>query len=273
MVFSFFRKGPKSGSTGRGRAAPVLTPGTRLYAVGDIHGRADLLNNLHEQIIADAATADSSTRLVVLYLGDYVDRGLESRQVIDLMLEDSFPGFERIFLKGNHEQVMLDFHRDPLDGRAWLQYGGRAALYSYGAGGEAVGESDERLQKLHQWFVKNLPDDHLDFLQNLALYHIEGDYLFVHAGIKPGMAVEKQGEQSLLWIRDEFTNSRKNHSFMVVHGHSITEAPDCRPNRIGVDTGAFRSNILTCLVLEGEEQRFLATEPGVGAAIGAGSGL
>jgi serine/threonine protein phosphatase 1 len=245
---------------GRERAGPPPTvpAGARVYAVGDIHGRAGLLSEMHGLILADAATSDAERRVVV-YLGDYVDRGLESRQVVDVLLDEPLPGFESVHLKGNHEEFMLVFLEDTGVGTGWLNNGGNATLYSYGVGLDEAAGVAERLEAARVDLASKLPPRHLGFLGSLRLTHEEGDYLFVHAGIRPGIPLERQHEEDILWIRDDFLDSTRDHGKIIVHGHSITTDPEVRPNRIGIDTGAFGSGTLTCLVLEGAEREFLLT--------------
>ena len=244
----------------RAQPVPARGPaGRRIYVIGDIHGRADLLRQMHGMILADAADR-GSRRPVVVYLGDYVDRGLESRQVMDLLIEEPLAGFEEVRLLGNHEQAMLDFLEDAGIGPAWLYYGGAATLYSYGINAQTrPPEGAERFSWLSAELARALPPDHLRLLQSLSLHHVEGDYLFVHAGIRPGLAIERQQREDLLYIRDEFLNFPDSHGMIVVHGHTITADPDVRPNRIGIDTGAFATGRLTCLVIDGDERRFLQT--------------
>jgi serine/threonine protein phosphatase 1 len=244
----------------RARPVPAQGPaGRRIYVVGDIHGRADLLRQLHGMILADSG-AHRNRQRVVVYLGDYVDRGLESRQVLDMLLDEPLQGFEQVHLLGNHEQAMLDFLEDPAIGPAWLYYGGAATLYSYGINAQArPPEGAERFAHLSAELGQLLPSRHVRFLRRLSLYHMEGDYLFVHAGIRPGVTIERQKADDLLYIRDEFLSFREPHERIVVHGHTITNDPDVRPNRIGIDTGAFATGRLTCLVLDGPERRFLQT--------------
>lgn len=238
---------------------PSAVPdGSRIYAIGDIHGCRDLLDRLHEQILRDVLDF-KGTRRVVVYLGDYVDRGLESREVVDRLLDDPLPGFESIYLKGNHEQALLDFLQDSRVALDWMSYGGDATLYSYGVGLEGPRSNPATLMKLQEKFRTNLPERHLAFYQSLALAHEEQDYLFVHAGIKPGVPLDAQKESDLLWIRDEFLDSGENFGKVIVHGHTITRVPEVKKNRIGIDTGAFASGVLTCLVLEGSDGRFLDT--------------
>lgn len=225
----------------RSKPRPAFAPsGTRVYAVGDIHGRVDLLRALHGLIAADAEQG-AALRKVVVYIGDYIDRGADSREVIDLLLDEPLAGFEAVYLRGNHEQALLDFYQDTAITPAWLSFGGDATLYSYHVASPALGDSAERLLQAQSEFKAKLPPRHLAFYRALALHHREGDYLFVHAGIRPGIALETQSEQDLLWIREAFLKSRADHGCIVVHGHSITPRPDSKPNRIGIDTGAWKS--------------------------------
>ncbi|MHA1112880.1 MAG: metallophosphoesterase [Alphaproteobacteria bacterium] len=254
----FRRNGAARGNPTR-RARPPA--GTRVYAVGDIHGRADLLDELHRMIAEDAAGV-AAARRVVVYLGDYIDRGFESRRVLDILIDAPLDGFEAVHLLGNHEQALLDFLADVGTGPAWMSFGGDATLVSYAVGLPAKLDRRSRLEVARADLKRRLPDAHLDFLRNLALYHVEGDYLFVHAGIRPGVALEKQSREDMIWIRDAFLNSSVDHGRIVVHGHTIHPdlgAPDMQTNRIGIDTGAYASGRLTCLVLDGAQRRFLQT--------------
>jgi serine/threonine protein phosphatase 1 len=237
----------------------AVPPGTRVYAIGDIHGRLDLLTRLHESIAADAVGATAERRVLV-YVGDYVDRGPHSSGVIDLLLDRPLPGFEIVHLLGNHEDAMLRFPDDIAVGPTWLQYGGVETLLSYEIELSSGGWRDEReLRRLQGEVRRRVPRRHVEFMRSMKLTHLEGDYLFVHAGIRPGIPIEGQERDDLLWIRGEFLDSRKDHGKIVVHGHTITESPELRPNRIGIDTGAFFSHRLTCLVLDGTSQSFLHT--------------
>ena len=252
-MFERFRAGRS-----RAEARPAAPAGTRLYAVGDIHGRSDLLRAMHGLILADAARRPTPRKLVV-YLGDYVDRGNDSSGVIELLLNQPLPGFEHVHLRGNHEDILLTFLDDLSIGPNWLTYGGRETLESYGiAAPEAQAEPAE-LERAQLALHANLPRAHLDFLRALPLAHAEGGYFFVHAGIRPGVPLERQHQDDLLWIREEFLESQADFGCVVVHGHTITAAPEVRHNRIGVDTGAFFSDHLTCLVAEGGERSFLQT--------------
>jgi len=237
-------------------AKPAYPDGKRLYCIGDIHGRADLLEQLHAMIEADASGYHGDKQL--LYLGDYIDRGEESRRVVDILLQQSLPGFEAIHLLGNHEQALLDFLLDPHAMVSWLGFGGMATLHSYGID-TGLASSLPSLEAIRSKLEEQLPDSHREFYENCILSHAEGSYYFVHAGIRPGVALEKQHFKDQLWIREAFTASTANHGAIVVHGHTISAEPELLPNRIGIDTGAFATGVLTALVLEGTTQRILQT--------------
>jgi serine/threonine protein phosphatase 1 len=242
-----------------GAAAPAFTRGARMYCIGDIHGRADLLEQLQALIRADSAAWEG--RKKVLYLGDYIDRGPDSQQVIDRLLYEPLPGFEQICLLGNHEQALLDFLEYPDHAAGWLGFGGLATLLSYGVRLERPPAASDPVT-LSEALRRKLPPAHLDFFNGLARFHQEGSYAFVHAGVRPGIPLEEQAPDDLLWIREEFTRHASPHEYIIVHGHSITEQAELLPNRIGIDTGAFHTGVLTCLVLEGSGQRLLQTGPG-----------
>lgn len=238
---------------------PAVPPGRCIYAVGDIHGRADLLKSLHDKILADAATRPAERRMVV-YLGDYIDRGGGSRQVIERLIDQPLPGFEAVHLLGNHEDSLLRFLDDSAAGPAWLFYGGEATVASYGIDPHLrPPRGEDPMLMIQTELRRRLPQRHLDFLRGLKLTHTEGDYLFVHAGVRPGVPLDRQAPEDLLWIRREFLTSTVDHGWVVVHGHSISTWPENRANRIGIDTGAFASDRLTCLVLEGKSRFFLQT--------------
>jgi serine/threonine protein phosphatase 1 len=237
-----------------------LPAGVRVYAIGDIHGRADLLEQLHRLIADDAASA-CGLALQVVYLGDYVDRGLQSREVIEMLASTPLPGFATVFLRGNHDQQFLDFLKLRQGGGDWLQYGGDATVYSYGVRiAEGIDHSG-RLDRMWHDLVRVVPPRHVRFLEHLRFAYEIGDYVFVHAGVDPEKDLTMQTEADLLWIRDEFLDSEADYGKIIVHGHSMSRDPDVRSNRIGIDTGACYSNRLTALVLEGGIRRFLATQP------------
>jgi serine/threonine protein phosphatase 1 len=255
MLKRLFASRPRPQAIERVTSVP---PGSRVYAIGDIHGRADLLADLHGKLKDDARQGRIERRCVV-YLGDYVDRGLQSREVIDLLLDAPLEGFESVHLMGNHEEFMLRFLEEPKAGPGWFMNGGGATLYSYGVRMPARGTDLTRISHLGEQLRGNLPERHLAFLTRLKRWHIEGDYYFVHAGIRPGVPLEEQRDEDILWIREPFLDDQSDHGKMVVHGHTITPEPELRPNRIGIDTGAYATGVLTCLVLEGSERRFLQT--------------
>jgi len=240
------------------RRLPVVPHATRVYAIGDIHGRLDLLEHIEEMIQRDVDQGGPDRRVVV-YLGDYVDRGMEARQVTERLMARALNGFELVHLKGNHEEFLLQFLEDARIGPGWLRNGGNSTLYSYGVRPPERATDLAALERARLEFKRKLPPHHLDFYRNLALSHVEGDYLFVHAGIAPGRPLDRQEPNDLLWIRDEFLQSDADHGKLVVHGHTIVEEPDVRSNRIGIDTGAYATGRLTALVLEGDTQRYLQT--------------
>lgn len=239
------------------RSAPGS--GALIYAIGDIHGCARELDELHAQIINDAARrgGGQARRVTLVYIGDYVDRGPDSAGVIDRLLAPApINGAERIFLRGNHEDAMLLFLADPDAGADWLDYGGLETLSSYGV---SPGGGPLWRQKLSEGLAARLPPAHKQFLETLRDRWSHGGYGFVHAGIRPGLAWEAQKTDDLLWIREPFLSSRTKFDRKIIHGHTITDRPDVRPNRIGIDTGAYHSGILTAVVIDGEEEGFLQT--------------
>lgn len=231
---------------------PHLPAGRRIYAIGDVHGRADLLGRMQRRIAADVELNPIDGPLLIC-LGDYVDRGPDSAGVLDLLLEEAPAGMERIALMGNHEELMLRFLIDESAAPVWFANGGDATLESYDI------DPLDSYERARRQLDRLLPHRHRALLESLVLSHSEGDYFFVHAGVKPGVALERQRREDLLWIRGEFLHSEADHGKVVVHGHSITAEPEIRSNRIGIDTGAYASGRLTCLVLEGRKRRFFVT--------------
>ena len=230
----------------------------RVYAIGDIHGRLDLLRTL-EGLIRDDAAAAPEARKGVVYLGDYVDRGPDSRGVIEHLLAEPLAGFAAVHLIGNHESMMLDFLRDVAMGPGWMWNGGDATLESYGVAAP-IGWSDrDQLEAARGGLSAALPPEHRSFLDRLVRSHREGDYLFVHAGIRPGVDLDTQDPNDLIWIREPFLDSTADHGVVVVHGHTITREPELRDNRIGIDTGAYGTGRLTSVVLVGDQARVIQT--------------
>ena len=242
-------------------AAPAATPpGTLVYAIGDIHGRADLLARIHAGIAHDAGRRPAARRVLV-YLGDYLSRGRDAPAVIERLLAWQPPGWEVVTLRGNHEDLVRRFLDGELNaGRIWLDYGGVEALAHYGiALDDPLARDPAAIGGLRARFAAALPAAHRDFLRGLAACHREGGYFFAHAGVAPGVPLEAQDESDLAWIRKPFLESTLDHGAVVVHGHCICAEPEVRRNRIGIDTGAYRTGVLTCLVLDGEERSFLQT--------------
>ena len=236
------------------KAKPRVPAGRRIYAVGDVHGRADLLSDLFMRIDDDLEvrpTADS----VQVFLGDYIDRGPNSRQVIDLLIARRRRR-DVLFLKGNHEACALQFLSDPTVLSKWLNMGGINTLLSYGV----MPTRRDDLESQHNVSTalrQAMPDSHRRFIEGLALSFTCGDFFFVHAGVRPGISLQGQSQQDLLWIRDDFLLHEEDFGMVVVHGHTPIYEPDIRSNRINIDTGAYATGRLTCLVLEGDDVSFL----------------
>ena len=249
----------KTSETTAARRLPQTPAGMRIYAIGDIHGQLPLLDRLHGAIEADAARHNALQRIVV-YLGDYVDRGLHSREVVDRLLDGPLPGFRAVHLMGNHEQAVLDFLEDPSFGMQWANFGGLETLHSYGVE-DAMGLSrPQDFFAAADRFSEKLPARHLRFLKSLLPSVTLGDYFFVHAGVKPGVPLSRQAVEDMLWIRDEFLGSDEDFGKIVVHGHTPEPEPVMKANRVGVDTGAYITGVLSCVVLEGTELRFLQAQ-------------
>lgn len=245
----------------QGITPPHVPPGRRVYAIGDVHGRYDLLTTLLSMIEADAE-GDARDENVLVFLGDYVDRGPDSKRVVERLTMPPPPGFDIVCLKGNHEEIMLQFLDGEGDAILWLRNGGRETLRSYGIDTSDLYASpipDQAIEQVRRQLRSLIPGSHVEFLSSLDLMHPEGDYLFVHAGVRPGVELADQREEDLVWIRNDFLKSSEDFGKIIVHGHSITYQPTITANRIGIDTGAWRSDVLTCLVLDGEERRFLST--------------
>jgi serine/threonine protein phosphatase 1 len=241
------------------RSQPIscsVPEGVRVYAIGDIHGRLDLLDRLLT-MIDDDDRARGPARSELIFLGDLVDRGPDSVGVIERLMALRETGRVR-YLMGNHEEVFLRAVDGDLRALRFLvRIGGRETLLSYGISEEDYRrlDFDELLALLQQ----KVPQTHIAFLSVFETMIEVGDYLFVHAGLKPGVAVEDQKTSDLCWIREDFLSHRESFGKMVVHGHSITEDIDEQPNRIGIDTGAFASGRLTAIGLEGDQRWYLST--------------
>jgi serine/threonine protein phosphatase 1 len=240
---------------GLGRRAPAAIPdNNRVYAVGDIHGCLDQLSGLHARIAADAAGYTGNTHII--YLGDFIDRGRSSKGVVDAVRNQVPAGCKPYYIKGNHDQALLDFLADPETYRVWKAFGAGDTLLSYGVR-PPLFDQLEPITKARDELLTSMPADHLSFFKSLELKVEIGGYVFVHAGIRPGIPLSRQSEEDLLWIREEFLSSQSAHEKVVVHGHTPLEAPVRTSNRISVDTGAYATGVLTAAVLEGTSCRFV----------------
>lgn len=232
----------------RGRR-PSLPVGLRVYAIGDIHGRLDLLNRLLSLINADIAQFPAIRPLFV-FLGDYIDRGHWSRETIDRLIEHAGE-HQSVFLKGNHELIAISCLSDRTKIDQWLRLGGVETLSSYGVAPDLFANCEQGAGT-QLAFHNALPQSHFRFFRNLQESFSSGDFFFAHAGVKPDVDLEHQTEKDLLWIRHEFLSSSRDFGKIVIHGHTPTPEIELRSNRINIDTGAFATGRLSCLVIEGE---------------------
>jgi serine/threonine protein phosphatase 1 len=227
---------------------PGLPAGARIYAFGDIHGRADLLEKMFAVIDVDVSR-NPVERPIEVFLGDYIDRGPYSRETLKLLIERS-QSREMVCLKGNHEAYCLEVLRDPAKLDDWRQIGGLQTLLSYGVQPSLNPTAAEQVDLIRQ-LKAAMPRDHVRFLQSLKSSFSCGDFFFVHAGVKPGIPLDEQQEHDLLWIRDEFLSSEEDFGKFIVHGHTPVRAPDIRANRANIDTGAYATGNLTLLTIQG----------------------
>jgi diadenosine tetraphosphatase ApaH/serine/threonine PP2A family protein phosphatase len=234
----------------RKRPRPQVPDGTRIYAIGDIHGRVDILDNMFKRIDANIAS-NPIPQSIEVFLGDYIDRGPASREVLDRLIARKHT-HRTVFLKGNHETYVSNFVANPSILKEWQHLGGLETLMSYGITPSFNAGTAAQLQ-LAGAFDLALPESHRRFLGDLKLSYTCGDFFFAHAGVRPGIPLEKQREKDLLWIRQEFLLCEDNFSKVVVHGHTPVPQLDIRPNRINIDTGAYATGNLTCLMLEGDQ--------------------
>lgn len=229
-------------------------PGLRLYAIGDIHGCLEQLEALFASIDSDLA-ANPVQDHEIITLGDYVDRGPDSRGVIEFLARQH-QSRPLTCLRGNHDQRMLEFMDIPEEiGEAFLFFGGRELLESYGLDPSA----SHGISALAREFRRAVARNHVEFVDNLELSASRGDYFFCHAGIRPGVPLDAQQPNDLLWIREEFLIHQHPHPKVIIHGHTPRDTVDIQPNRINVDTCCFQSGVLSCVVLEGKSHRFLQT--------------
>ena len=246
---------------------PAGAPGRRAYVVGDVHGRLDLLDELLEKIHADIDERDECDILLV-FVGDLIDRGPSSAQVVERLRTYQHPGVRTIFLLGNHEEVLLRILAgDASLIRNWMTFGGAECFRSYGGDPKSLtGLSDEDSVAMIR---RAIPAQHVEFLERFIDTCRFGDYLFVHAGIRPGIILEEQRQSDLRWIREPFLLDDTDHGYVVVHGHTIAHEVEERPNRIGVDTGAFATGVLSALAIEGEDRWLIDTRVSADTAVSA----
>jgi serine/threonine protein phosphatase 1 len=255
-MFKLFRKKPEP-------PPPPFVPhtaGRTIYAIGDVHGRRDLLDRLLITLEDDVARRDEPQRPLLIFLGDYVDRGPDSRGVVD-RIRSVIAGdtFETIALMGNHERAMLNFLIDPFAHRAWLTFGGQETIMSYGAPAPEPDADDDTLIDCAAK-LESLAAPHLDFLRRLKLWHVVGNHLFVHAGVRPGVALEEQEDSDLLWIRAKFLGAERHGlPYRVVYGHTPGPAVLIGEDRVSVDTGAYASGVLSAVRVKDAEIDVLDT--------------
>jgi serine/threonine protein phosphatase 1 len=253
------RSQPQGAGLHRARRVP---DGYRIYAVGDVHGQSDLLEAMLNAIDRSEATLPPAITIEI-FMGDYVDRGPASAGVIERLAQPAAGNRQRVCLRGNHEQMMSLFLEDPTVLNGWRTMGGLDTLASYGIARQLIADPASGPRLRREFFLK-VPEHHRKFLRELWLYFQFGDYVFVHAGLRPGIMFEQQSERDMLWIRDDFLKSDADFGFTVVHGHSPAPQVDVRPNRICVDTGAYATRRLSCAVLEGETVCVLQVGPALG---------
>jgi serine/threonine protein phosphatase 1 len=239
----------------------AVEPGERIYAIGDVHGRLDLFDELIDRIRNDQAFRPAA-KIRLILLGDVIDRGFEAAELVRRLMAYSAASDRLVVLKGNHEQVMVQALRGDANAmRAWLSLGGGASLQSWGVPQELF--ANPHPHSLYKAARRQVSKAELKWLDSRPLTFASGDYLFVHAGIRPLVPLAEQHSASLLWIREPFLSWQGDLPAVVVHGHSArSNGPEVRPHRIGLDTGAFHTGCLTALGLEGNQRWFLSTAGG-----------
>ncbi len=239
-------------------ARSPTTGGRLVYAVGDVHGYTAQLETLIAELRRDAAIGAPVQRPLLVFIGDYVDRGPDSRGAVEAVMRLEAGGlFDVVALMGNHEHALLRFLDDPAFAPAWVANWGQATLRSYGVEPPRDLENMDACARTRAAFTRAFPAAHRAFFERLPLRLTLGDYLFVHAGVRPGVALAEQADRDLMWIRHEFLHSDEDLGAVVVHGHTPSEAPEHRANRIGIDTGVYMSGVLTAVRLEGADVRFI----------------
>lgn len=226
--------------------------------MGDVHGRLDALQPLIAQIADDLQATHPAEPALLVFLGDYVDRGPDSKGVVDLVLKmKAASGLETRALKGNHEEALLQFLDQPSFGATWMEHGGGPTLVSYGVQPPPTRTDNEAWAQTAELLGKALPPEHREFYAGLELMLTVGDYAFVHAGVRPGVALEDQLEKDLLWIRQEFLQEKGPFGKVIVHGHTPMEEAQLLPHRLGVDTGCYATGVLTAVRLHDTDQRLI----------------
>ncbi len=234
----------------------ALRPGLRIYAIGDVHGCAHLLDRLAELIRIDFAERPAD-KAQAIFLGDYIDRGPASAAVLARLSQGHFP-VPFLALRGNHEQMLTEFLENANYLDSWRQFGALETLHSFGIPITDVRNPDG-FRRAQENLKETLSPEILRFIEGTLVSHELDDYFFCHAGVRPGVPLASQREDDLLWIREDFLTSRADHGKLIVHGHTPVEAPEERTNRLNIDTGAYLTGALTCLVLEGTSRRFLSS--------------
>lgn len=242
--------------TATSQPAPELPFEAPVYAIGDVHGRADLLKGLMKVITNDQNVGDEKPHIV--FLGDYIDRGFQSRDVIDMLIDlGEDDRYETVFLKGNHEQAMLHFLSDHNIGPEWANFGGRETLISYNIAPPKSIEAAEEWHPIQKQLQRTIPKSHVEFLEQLIVSHKIGPYGFVHAGVRPGIPYENQADEDLMWIRDEFLSAKAKEDLFIVHGHTPVDDPYLDHRRVNVDTGAYFTGRLTAVKIFKGRMSFL----------------
>ena len=253
------------------RSSTDPTAGELIYAVGDVHGRYDLLKQLVAMVLDDWTARDPGVRPLLIFCGDYVDRGPHSAAVVEAMIWlQQRADIQACFLKGNHEAALMRFLDNPTDSAGWFRFGGIETLQSYGVSAPAPDDAAACL-RARDLLLQRMPSSHLRFLERLELMLVVGDYAFVHAGVQPGVDLRGQREEDLLWIRQEFLADEGPFEKVIVHGHSWTDdQPQILPHRIGIDTGAYATGVLTAVRLCGADIGLLQArdvQPAVAEAV------
>jgi len=241
------------------RPLPSLPPAYRVYAIGDIHGRLDLFEDLLTLIAADNA-ARGAVHVDLVLLGDLIDRGPASAGVVRRAMQKPSWAAQLVALMGNHEEAMVEAFDGNLEmARIWLRVGGLEALQSWGV--DVSRFENVSVDEAMTMARKAVPPDERAWMARMRTFYAVGNYYFVHAGVRPGVPLPKQHSKDAFWIREEFLGSRTHHGAMIVHGHSISKDVEMFDNRIGIDTGAYATGRLTALCLEGTERWLLQTKP------------